>query len=69
MKISYDQEADAMYIYLDEEAEVEKTKEIDHDVIIDYDKKGKIIGVELLLVKEKRPHLLKQIKVENLIPA
>ena len=69
MKITYDADADAMYIYLDEKAKVEKTKEIDKDMIIDYDSKGKIIGVELLFVREKRPELLKQIKVENLVPA
>ncbi len=67
MKITYDSDADAMYIYLDEEAKVDRTKEVDKDVIVDYDNKGKIIGVELLFVKEKRPELLKQIKIENLV--
>ena len=69
MKITYDSDADAMYIYLDEGAKVDKTKEISKDFILDYDKSGNIIGVELLFVKEKRPELLKQINVENLIPA
>ena len=67
MKITYD--ADAMYIYLDEEAKVERTKEIERDVIVDYDSQGNVIGVELLFVKEKRPELLRQIKVENLVAA
>ena len=58
-----------MYIYLDEEAKVDKTKEIDKDIILDYDNKGRIIGVELLFVRETRPALLQQIKVENLVPA
>jgi len=69
MKITYNADADAVYIYLDEEAKVDSTKEIDKDMIIDYDKEGKIIRIELLFVKEKRPELLKQIKVENLIVA
>ncbi|MBI2672839.1 DUF2283 domain-containing protein [Candidatus Woesearchaeota archaeon] len=69
MKITYDSDADAMYICLDERAQVDKTKEIEKDVIVDYDKKGRIIGVELLFIKEKRPELLKQIKVENLVSA
>ncbi len=69
MKITYDSDADAMYICLDERARVDKTKEIEKDVIVDYDKKGRIIGVELLFIKEKRPELLKQIKVENLVSA
>ena len=69
MKITYDSDADAIYIYLDEEAKVERTKEIEKDIIVDYDKQGNVIGVELLFVKEKRPELLRQIKVENLVAA
>ena len=69
MKITYDSDADAMYIYLDEKTEVDRSKEISKDMIVDYDKRGNIIGVELLFVKEKRPELLKQINVENLIAA
>lgn len=69
MKITYDADADAMYIYLDDKAIVDKTKEIDETIVIDYDKTGRIIGIELLFVKEKRPELLKQIQVENLIAA
>lgn len=69
MRITYDSDADAMYIYLDEKVKVDRTKEIDKNVIIDYDKDGNLIGVELLFVKEKRPELLKQIQVENLVPA
>ena len=69
MKITYDPDADAMYIYLDEEAKVDSTKEIERDVIVDYDAQGKIIGVEFLFIKEKRPDLLKQINFENLISA
>ncbi len=69
MKITYDSDADAMYICLDEEAKVERTKEIERDVIVDYDNQGNVIGVELLFVKEKRPELLRQIKVENLVAA
>jgi len=54
---------------IDEEAKVDNTKEVDKNVIVDYDKEGNLIGVELLFVKEKRPEFLKQIKVENLIEA
>lgn len=67
MKITYDPEADAMYIYLDENAEVFETKEINEDTIIDYDKRGNIVGIEILSVKEKRPQLLDKLKVENLV--
>ena len=66
MKISYDQEADAIYIRL-KEGEVDKTKEIDDNTILDYDKKGNVIGVELLFVKERIPSAsLSKITFENL---
>ena len=68
MKIKYDPEADAMYIKF-REAEVDHTKEIDENTIINFDKSGKVIGVELLFVKERNPDILKTIQVENLIAA
>jgi len=68
MKITYDSDADAMYIYLDENSEVDRTKQIDDNTIIDIDKKGRTIGIELLFVRETRPQLLKQIQFENLVP-
>lgn len=68
MKIRYDPNADAMYIKLSDE-EVKKTRKVDNNTILDYDKNGKVIGIELLFVKEQMPHLLKEIQVENLIAA
>ena len=66
MKITYDPEADAMYIYL-KDIKSAKTKEIDQNTIVDYDEKGNVIGIELLFVKERFPSLLKEIQVENLV--
>ena len=68
MKISYDSDADAMYIELRDD-EVDHTKELDENTIIDYNKKNQVIGVELLFVKERNPDLLKKFQVENLTPA
>ena len=51
MKVEYDKEADATYIYLEypiKDGSVKKTKELSEDVIIDYDKNEKILGVEIL---------------------
>ena len=63
MKIKYDEEADAMYIrFIDEP--VDQTKEIDENTIIDLNKQGEIIGIELLFVKERKPELLKILKVK-----
>ena len=68
MKIRYDPDADAMYITL-RESEVASTKKIDKTTIVDYDKDGQLIGVEILSVKETNPNLLKEIQVENLVSA
>ncbi|MBI2671410.1 DUF2283 domain-containing protein [Candidatus Woesearchaeota archaeon] len=66
MKITYDPEADAMYIYLDEKANVDKTKEIEENMILDYDKDGHVIGIEFLFVKKRMPYLLEKVKTKNL---
>ena len=68
MKISYDKEADAMYIRL-REGKVDHTKEIDENTIIDFNKEGQVIGIEILFVKERNPGLLKEFQVENLVSA
>ena len=47
MKIEYDREVDAVYIYL-QEKEAAKTIELSETVKVDLDKEGKLIGVEVL---------------------
>lgn len=66
MRIRYDSDADAMYISLKKD-KVAKTKEIDENTIIDFNKKGDVIGVEILFVKERNPNILKELQVDNLI--
>ncbi len=66
MKIRYDPEADAMYIQF-RDAKVDHTQELDENTIIDFDKEGQVIGVEVLFVKERNPSLLKEIQMENLL--
>ncbi len=68
MKIRYDPDADALYIRFRED-EVDHTKELDENTIIDYNKQNQVIGVEILFVKERNPDILKQIQVENLVAA
>lgn len=65
MKISYDKQADSLYIEFVKE-KVDHTSELDENTIIDYDNSGKVIGVELLFVKEKTPSILDNVKLENL---
>lgn len=51
MKIEYDKEVDAAYIYLEypiREGEVKKTIELNDNIVMDFDSDGKLIGVEVL---------------------
>ncbi len=52
MKIEYSKEADAIYVYFKEDF-VAKSKEIEDGVIIDFDGKGKLIGIEVLDVSQR----------------
>lgn len=52
MKIEYSKEADAIYVYFKEEV-VANSKEIEDGVVIDFDKKGQLIGIEVLDVSQR----------------
>ena len=65
MKVTYDKEADAMYIKLTEE-KFSKVNVIDKQTILNLDKNGKVIGVELLLVSKHMPKdFLSRVVVET----
>ena len=67
MEISYDKEADAMYIEF-RKGEFAKNKKVDDFTIIDFDKGGKILGIELLEVSTRIPiESLSEIHFKNLI--
>ena len=49
MDIEIDYEVDSDYITIQKEkSEVAKTIEVDESIILDFDKNGKLIGVEIL---------------------
>jgi len=51
MKFEYDKEVDAGYIYIEhpiKEGEAKKTIELNENIILDFDDKGKLLGVEIL---------------------
>ncbi len=54
MKIQYDKLADAMYIYL-RKGKVAKTIKLNDRAFIDVDKKGNMIGIEMLDVSHQIP--------------
>ena len=53
MTVRFDSNADAVFIRLDECKKVEESQEVEPGVILDYDSEGKVIGIELLRVKDR----------------
>jgi uncharacterized protein YuzE len=47
VRVEYDEKADAMYIWL-RKAKYDVSEELAENVVIDLDKKGRIIGIEVL---------------------
>lgn len=69
MEISYDKEADAVYIEL-QKGEFAKNKKIDDFTIIDLDANDKVLGIELLEVSKRfSKDFLSDISVKNLVSA
>lgn len=55
MKMTYDKEVDAAYIYIKypiKYGECADTIDINEDIALDYDKSGKLLGVEILNAKK-----------------
>ena len=67
MEITYDKEADAMYIEF-QRGEFSKNQKIDDFTIIDLDENGNILGIELLEVSKRIPiESLSEVNVKNLL--
>lgn len=59
MRVEYDPEADAAYLYLSTEAPVVETTVLGEDeaegINLDFDKFGKLVGIEILDAKSRLP--------------
>jgi uncharacterized protein YuzE len=65
MKITVDKEADALYMRLTD-TRIHDSEEVKPGVILDYDEKNNLVGVEILRVSERVPSAsLKSILVES----
>lgn len=51
MKINYDPKSDSLFLEL-AKGDYERSKKISDDVLVDFDKKGKVLGIEILAAKE-----------------
>lgn len=52
MRVTFDQEADALYVRLDK-SHVGETEEIRPGVMIDLDERGEVVGLEVLRAGER----------------
>lgn len=64
MRLHVDEQADALYLRLNESTVVE-SEEVQPGVVLDFDEDGKVVGIEILRVTERVPLAdLKRIQVE-----
>lgn len=52
MKLKVDHEADALYLSLSEEPAVD-SEEVSPGIIVDYDEKGRAVGIEMLHLSKR----------------
>lgn len=61
MKLEYDKDVDAAYIYIEESRKVSSTTKVTDDIMLDFDNKGRVIGIEVLNASK---HLTKKTMLE-----
>jgi uncharacterized protein YuzE len=54
MRFRFDEQADALYIWLDE-AKIVESEEIGPGVVLDFNAQNEVVGVEILDVKKRLP--------------
>ena len=65
MRMTIDQEADALYIRFDE-AKIVESEEVSDGIILDFDANGRVVGLEMLYVRERFPNTdLSHVEVET----
>ncbi|MBU2578958.1 DUF2283 domain-containing protein [Patescibacteria group bacterium] len=67
MRFHYDKKQDALYIRFNENLYAE-SDEIHEGIILDYNKQGKIIGMEILDVSKKFPRQFKTEIIKRKLP-
>ena len=66
MKIEYSKSADALYVYF-REVKVSKSKEVEDGVVVDFDRRGHIVGIEILDASRRlKRNELSKVSIENL---
>lgn len=55
MKVHFDEKSDAVYIRLDKTKKIIESQEVESGIVLDFDNKGDVIGIEVLGVKKRIP--------------
>jgi uncharacterized protein YuzE len=64
MKVHFDQDSDAVYFKLDDSI-ITDSEEVKPGVILDFNEKNQIVGIEILRVRDRVPEAnLKQMQFE-----
>lgn len=53
MKLHFDEQADAVFIKLDENKSIKDSREVEKGVILDFDENDQVVGIEILKVKSR----------------
>ncbi len=56
MKLKVDEKTDALYLRLDDSKIVE-SEEVSPGIVLDYNNKNKVVGIEVLRLSERSPKL------------
>ena len=69
MRLHIDEEADTLYLRLDESKIIE-SEEVAPGVILDFNEREQVVGIEMLYLSKRTPKLdTKKFVFENLTPA
>jgi uncharacterized protein YuzE len=65
MRLKIDRENDALYLRLDETA-ISESEEVQPGVILDFDKNGRVVGIEILALSTRtQPDKLRVLQLET----
>jgi len=65
MRLKIDKDSDALYFRLDEAAIIE-SEEVEPGIILDFDKDGKVVGIEMLALSTRiEPEKLRILQFET----
>jgi uncharacterized protein YuzE len=60
MKLATHKQDDALYLRLDE-TEIVESEEVSDGIILDFNAEGKVVGIEVLYVRQRSPNSWQQI--------